>query len=294
MELRHLRYFKAVAESLNFSRAAEQLRVAQPALSRQVRALEDEIGTRLFDRDPEVRLTDAGRVFYGHACRVLAQVETGVADAREAAKGRRGELIVCNEWRVAGRLVPAAVAEFRRRVPGAEVTLRDMRFHEQLAALRSRRAHVGFVVRNILGRSTDLQSQLVLRAAIVAVLPAQHAMAGRDSIQLADLAGETWAVLDEKEAPGYRDYLTQVCRLSGFVPRIGLEATTPDGMFGRVAAGYAVALALDVSAPRQNPLVRVVSLDVDALELCVVWHRDEPSPLLQQFLAVVRELSQRS
>ena len=289
MELRHLRYFKAVAELLNFSRAAEQLHVAQPALSRQVRALEDELGVKLFDRERGVQLTDAGRVFYTHTCRILAQVDMAVAAANEAASGRGSELIICNEWRVAGQFVPAAVAEFRRRVPRAEVTLRDMRFHEQLAALRARRSHIGFVVRNVLGRAGDLEAMLVLRARLMVVLPAAHPLASGATVRLADLARDSWALLDEKEAPGYRAYLTQICRLSGFMPRFGPVASTPEGLIGRVASGYAVALTLENNAPHHNHLVRVRPLDVDPLELCAVWHRREQSPVLQQFLEVVRE-----
>lgn len=292
MELRHLRYFKAVAELLNFSRAAEQLRVAQPALSRQIRALEDELRVKLFVREPAVQLTDAGRVFFSHTCKLLAQVDIATTAARDAAHGRGGELTVCNEWRVAGHFVPGVVGEFRRRVPHVEVILLDMRFHEQLAALRARRAHVGFVIRNILNRASDLASLLVLRSEVMAVLPAEHPRASDSAVRLADLADETWAVLDEKEAPGYRAYLTQICRLSGFTPRFGPVASTPEGIIGRVAAGYAVALTLRNNAPLHNHLVRVLPLDVEPLELCAVWHRQDESPLLRSFLDVVREAAQ--
>ena len=115
MELRHLRYFKAVAELLNFSRAAEQMRVAQPALSRQIRALEDELGTRLLDRHRGVRLTDAGRTFYTQTCKILAQVDIAIAAVREPPDRTGGELIVCNDWRISGHFLPAAVSEFHRQ-----------------------------------------------------------------------------------------------------------------------------------------------------------------------------------
>ena len=290
MELRHLRYFKGVAELLNFSRAAERLRVAQPALSRQVHALENELGVKLFVRESGgTQLTDAGRVFYSHTCKILAQVDLAAGAAQEAARGLGGELVICNEWRVAGRFVPAVVAEFRRRVPRVEVILHDMRFHEQLTALRSRRAHVGFVVRNILGRTSNLESMLVLQARLMVVVPAGHPKASDPAVRLADLANDSWAVLDEKEAPGYRTFLTQTCRLSGFTPNIGAIASTPEGLIGRVAATDAVALTLESHAPVHNHLVRVLRLDVDPLELCAVWHRDDQSPLLGRFLDVVRE-----
>ena len=288
MELRHLRYFKAVAEMLNFSRAAERLRVAQRALSRQIRALEEELGMPLLERERGVLLTDAGRVFYTHTCKILAQVDIATASARQAAGGGGGELIICNDWRVAGQFVPANVAEFHRRFPQAEITLRDLRFHDQLAALRARHAHVGFVMRALLTRAGELESMLVLRTRIMAVLPARHARARRGGLHLADLAGESWVAIDEKEAPGYAAFLTQLCRLSGFTPRIGQTAATPEGLIGRVAAGYGVALTLESNAPHHNQLVRVRALDVDPLELCAVWHRREKSQLLHAFLDLLR------
>ena len=121
------------------------------------------------------------------------------------------------------------------------------------------------------------------------VLPSGHPLAGSSAVRLSDLSRESWALLDEKEAPGYRAYLTQICRLSGFAPRFGPVASTPEGLIGRVASGYAVALTLESNAPHHNQLVRVLPLDLDPLELCAVWHRDEKSSLLRQFLDVVRE-----
>lgn len=289
MELRHLRYFKAVAELLNFSRAAEQMRVAQPALSRQVRALEEELGATLLERKHGVRLTEAGRTFYAHTCKILAQVDIAVATLRSAPADGGGELIVCNDWRLSGDFLPAAVAEFHRAFPRAEVTLRDLRVHEQLTALRARQAHLGFVVRSLLGRRGDLDTLPVLRARMIAVLSVRHPRAQAASLRLADLAQETWVTLDEKEAPGYRAFLLQVCRISGFAPHFGRAAATIEGLVGRVASGYGVALVLEGGAPRHNPLVRAVPTDIEPLELCAVWHRREKSPLLHAFLDIVRQ-----
>lgn len=293
MELRHLRYFRAVAELLNFSRAAERVRIAQPALSRQIRALEAELGTPLFDRERGVRLTDAGRVFYTHACKILSQVDVAAAAALEAATGAGGELIVCSDWRVAGQFLPEAVAEFHRKFPRAEVTLRDLRFHDQLTALRSRRAHLGFVVRDVVRRARELETLFVLRSRLMVTLPYRHPRAQEDLLKVSDLAAENWVILDEKEAPGYRTYVHQLCRLSGFVPKIGHVAATHEGLVGRVASGFGVALALDLNAPHHNKLVRVRPLDVDPLELCAVWHRKETSPLLAAFVDIVREQAER-
>jgi LysR family transcriptional regulator, benzoate and cis,cis-muconate-responsive activator of ben and cat genes len=290
MELRHLRYFKAVAEQLNFSRAAEKLHVAQPALSRQIRDLEEELGAPLFDRDHGVQLTDAGRIFLAQTDKILAQVDVAVAAVHEVAAGVGvGELIVCNDWRLAGQFVPAVAAEFQRKYPRVELTLRDLRSHDQLAALRVRRAHLGFIVRAVLGRSKELETLLVLRTRLMIVLPVKHPRAKGREVKLADLANETWVTLDEREAPGYRAFLTQLARISGFTPNFGRSATTFEGLMGRVAMGYGVALTVENNAPRNNPLLRVLASDIEPLELCAVWHRREKSPLLHAFLEILRE-----
>jgi LysR family transcriptional regulator, benzoate and cis,cis-muconate-responsive activator of ben and cat genes len=295
MELRHLRYFKAVAELLNFSRAAEQMHVAQPALSRQIQALEEELGARLLDRNRvRVQLTDAGRTFYAHSCKILAQVDLAVANVKEVKAGRGGELIICNDWRIASHLVPATLRAFQARYPHAEVVLRDLRIHEQLAALRAHRAHLGFVVHSELIPHQDLESIFVFKSDLLAVIPSSHPLAARRSLRLAELAGETWLSLDEKEAPGYRSHLIQICRLAGFTPHFGASTATIDGLLGRIASGYGIALAPEVVAQARNPLLRFVPTDCAPLEFHAVWHRQEKSVLLQEYLEILRAQVARS
>jgi DNA-binding transcriptional LysR family regulator len=289
MELRHLRYFKAVAELLNFSRAAEQLHVAQPALSRQIQALEEDLGARLLDRNRvRVQLTDAGRSFYAHSCKILAQVDMAVANIKEVTEGRGGELIVCNDWRIASPFVPATLRAFQARYPRAGVVLRDLRIHEQLAALRAHRAHLGFVMQSALVPHQDLASLLVFKSDLLAVLPTSHPLAGRRSLRLAELADETWVSLDEQEAPGFRTKMVQICRLAGFTPRFGPSTPSIDGMLGRIASGYGIALAPEAVVQARNPLLRFVPTDCAPLEIHAVWHRQETSVLLQEYLEILR------
>lgn len=291
MELRHLRYFKAVAEQLNFSRAAEQLRVAQPALSRQIRDLETELGVRLLDRNRvRVQLTDAGRAFYAHACKILAQVDIAVASVQEAVAGTSGELIICNDWRLSNRFVLGAIAEFRRLFPRVEVTLRDLHFHEQLAALRSRRAHLGFVLAREFADNDELDSMHLLASELMVTVGAQHRLAGQNRVRIADLAGETWIITGAKESPGLREFITQICRISGFSPTFARPVQTIESVLARVATGYGVCLLPDFLTPAltRNPLVRVLHSDCAPIELRAVWHRSEDSRLLRQFLDILR------
>lgn len=289
MELRHLRYFSAVAELLNFSRAAEKLHVAQPALSRQVQALESELGTQLFERSRMgVRLTDAGRTFYPHACKILAEVDIGTAAVREVNDGLGGELIICNDWRLGSDLVPLTIAEFHATHPRATVTLRDLRLHEQLPALRAGKAHLGFVVRDLASVRDEIASLPVLRSPLVAVLPARHPQADASRLKLADLSAETWTVVDEREAVGYRTFLTQLCRLSGFVPRFGTSSSTLEGFLGRIASGFGIGLLPAHMVPRGTPMLRCVATDCEPIELCAVWNRRDRSLLLRDYLAILR------
>lgn len=292
MELRHLRYFQAVAELLSFSRAAEKLRLAQPALSRQVQGLEAELGAKLLERNRvRVHLTDAGRTFYAHTCKILAQVDMAVASVHEAAAGISGELIICNDWRLAHSIALGAIAEYRALHPRVEVTLRDLHIHEQLTALRTRQAHVGFVVRRELAADPELDAMSLFTSDLMVTVPATHRLAGAATVRIADLANDTWVITSAKEAPGLREFITQMCRLSGFTPNFAGVAHTTEGILARVATGYGVCLLpefLTRTTPA-SPFIRYLRSDSPPIELRAVWHRRENSKLLEQFLVILRK-----
>lgn len=291
MELRHLRYFQAVAELLNFSRAAERLHVAQPALSRQVRALEHELGVQLLNRNRvRVSLTDAGRTFYAHTCKVLAQVDIAVASVHETTAGDGGELIICNDWRLANSIVLGTIAEYREEHPRVEVTLRDLHLHQQLAALRSRQAHLGFVVNRELNHDDDLVSLPLFTSDLMIAVGANHRLAGLRNVRLADFAHETWLTTEPKDSPGLREFITQACRLSGFTPEFAVAAHNTEGLLARVATGYGVCLWPEFlsATSSAHPLVRHLRSDCPPIELRAVWHQREDSKLLHQFLKILR------
>ncbi len=291
MELRHLRYFKAVADHLNFSRAAEQLHVAQPALSRQIQAAEDELGTKLFERNRvSVRLTDAGRVFYRWACKILAEVDMATAAVREVSEGSGGILVISNDWHLGSDFIAGTLAEFRARYPCIEVVIHDRKISDQVALLRSRRVHLGFIIRDMPGVKSDLQMLFLRRSRLLLALPVRHRLARRTSVRLAELADETWLTLDPQESPAYSQYLTRLCRLAGFTPQLGEHATTPEGIIGRVASGYGIALMPEHIELPANRHLRYVPTDCPPLELCAAWHRDEQSGLLKRYLTILRQL----
>jgi DNA-binding transcriptional LysR family regulator len=291
MELRHLRYFHAVAELLNFSRAAERLHVAQPALSRQIRDLEQELGVRLFDRNRvRVQLTDAGRTFRSHAAKVLAQVDVAVGAVRATARGAGGQLVICSDWRLSIGLIPETIAAFRARYPQVEVSLTDLPMHRQLAALRAHRAHIGFLPVEEIASRGDLDALPILQAEMLAVVGAAHPLAHRRSVAIAELRNEPWVRLTGDHADGYRTYVSQICRLAGCAPVFGpQQASSLEALFTMVGTGFGIALLPDFLRASRHPLIRFLHTDCNPIELCAVWPRAGDSLLLRQYLEVLRQ-----
>ncbi|HWA26574.1 MAG TPA: LysR family transcriptional regulator [Lacunisphaera sp.] len=290
MELRQLRYFKAVAELLNFSRAAEQLHVAQSALSRQIQALEHDVGTKLLDRDrSRVSLTDAGQAFHASVGKLLLQVDIAVTEAQQIARGASGRLVVCTDWRLDAHIVSVAVDEFRRMHPRVEIALQGTAPKEQIALIRSGQAHLGFIAREFIGKKSELHFLSIQRVYVNAILPSRHRFARRSTVRLADLAKETWVKSDEKDAAPFTAYFIQQCRLSGFKPRIGMTAENLDALFGYVASGYGITAAPDHLRPRHGLALCCVRTDCPPIEFGAFWRSSNQSPLLEHFLNLLRQ-----
>ncbi len=289
MELRHLRYFQAVARHLNFTRAADQLHVAQPALSRQIMALEDELGARLFDRNRQrVQLTDAGRTFFTHVEKVLAEVEMARAAVHGVAGGDGGELIIGNDWRISVGVVPDAIAEFHRQCPQAEVTLRELATHEQSAALHAHKIHIGFLPRVFIARHAEFEQLTILKSELIVVVPATHRHAGRRKVRIAELADETWLQAGSPEH-SYRDSVTQICRLAGFSPIFGKPVESISTMLSVIASGAGIGLMPRFLLGNRQRSLRFLRTDCDPLEMNAVWRRDDGSLLRRRFVGILRE-----
>ncbi len=293
MELRHLRYFSCVAECLNFTRASERLNVAQPALSRQIRALEDELGTQLFDRNRQrVILTDAGRLLFSHAQKILAQVDIATLAVRDVANGAEGELRIGQDWRLPAVIASQAIAEYRRRFPRVSVVVRDLPMNEQLGALYGHRIHVGFIAADLVGTEPQFTSRPVLHSELVAIVPPDHPLAPRATVKLAELRDSEWISIDTPDH-GYRTFLLQVCRNAGFTPRFSRTlATQAPALVGLVAAGMGVALLPRLLLPTETTAIVALGTDCDPLDIRAVWHSDDQSPLLRNFIAILEQLAQ--
>jgi len=202
MELRHLRYFVAVAEELHFGRAAERLHVSQPPLSQQIKQLEEEVEVRLFDRNKRwVRLTSPGRQFLEHARQILAQVESGVFAARRALGGEDDRLsVACTPW-ASLMAVPRILRCFSEVHRQIQIEVQTLNSALQVRAVKARTVNVGFML--ALSADEELQIESLIRYPLVVALPANHRLRARAQLSPRDLAGESYVMLGADVAPAY-------------------------------------------------------------------------------------------
>jgi DNA-binding transcriptional LysR family regulator len=289
MELRHLRYFVAVAQELSFTRAAERLHISQPPLGQQIRDLERELGVVLFERTKRrVRLTDAGLAFLEPAERTLQQAESAAEAARRAGRGEVGSLSIGFISSASYDALPRVLGPYRERHPEVRLHLQQMATSAQVQALADRVLHAG-----LLGERRPeewLEQEVVAREMLLAVLPAKHPLAAGDSIRLRQLAREPFVIHPRRAAPRNYDRIVALCQRAGFSPNIEQEALEMQTIAGLVAAGLGVSLL--PASVRHLDIPGVVFLDieddVEPSEIIATWRRDDGSSLLGGFLDVVR------
>jgi len=288
VELRHLRYFCAVAKTLNFSRAAENVRVAQSALSRQIRDLEQELGVQLLVRTTtSVRLTDAGNHFHQAVEKLLVQLSIAVTGAQEIANGRGGDFNVASDWRFSIHLIPETVRKFRLLYPKVKVNFTDVQSPDQISALRAGKIHLGFVPDLVLGARNDLGLLHIYTSDMVAVLSATHRLAKRESIQLRELADEKWVRLETAGDRFARAFLLQICRPAGFMPKMGRNTNSIAGALALVAAGEGITLLPPVLIPQSYGGVAMIPTDCPPIKLHAVWLKNTTTPLVERFIALL-------
>jgi DNA-binding transcriptional LysR family regulator len=295
VELRHLRYFAAVAEELHFRRAAERMRIAQPGLSQQIKRLEDELKVTLLVRTRRrVQLTDAGRSFLAEARRILADAERAVRVARLTASGEAGELTIgCTE---AGQIsvLPRVLPAFRARFPGVRFTVETLDTMAQLQALRGGRIAVGFL-RLPFEEDRHLVVEPVLREPLIVVLPENHALAARRRIPFKTLATEPWITFPRRLSPGFYDSLVAHCRQAGVTLNVAREAEHFQAQQSLVALGFGLALqpASVQIIRRQGVVYRPLGPPVPHATLGMTYRRDGAPEALTAFRQVVRQVFPR-
>lgn len=297
MELRHLRYFVAVAEELNFTRAAARLHIGQPPLSMQIRDLEGEMGVRLFERTQRrVALTPAGQCLLEHAYRILGGVREAVEAAQRAARGELGELRVGFTSSLPFTdLLPDALHAYRRRFPAVRLQLSEMFTPEQFGALARGELDVGFV-RLQGGRAPDgIALREIARNPLRLVVNASHRLARAAAVSFAELRDEDFIGFPADVGTDLPAVLRGLCRQAGFEPRIVQTAREATTQIGLVGAGLGVAvLPAPLETVRMARVRYLPIIDADAqFRLAVATVEGTPSPLLQGFLDVVDGVIER-
>ena len=296
MELRHLRYFVTVAEELHFGRAAERLFIAQPPLSQQIQQLERELGVALFARTSRrVQLTPAGEAFLPEARQILASIGQAAGAAQRAARGDSGWLGIGFAASATYDLLPAVLHDFRALYPDVALSLQELNAAEQAAALGDKTIHVGFA--RPYAPHPDAVVGAVLREPFLAAFPQAHPRAGDAPLRLPALKDEPFISFPERPQPSYAEAVRIACESAGFAPRVVQEVREMQTALSLVAAGFGVALlpASVTHLHRDGVVYRPLEEPAPRTELAVVSRSDDPSPVLQNFLAVVRaQVKQRN
>src|SRR5215210_5488676 len=301
MELRQLRYFVAVAEELNFSRAAGRMYLSQPALSQQIRKLEHELGVDLFQRTKHgVELTEAGRTLLDGARQALVLVEQAARSAREAGGAESSHLRVGFPEYANHTLVADILQTFQRRYPYVELeeheTFTLQQTLQQVSALLDGTLDVGFTLAPF--EADALASERVLGIELVAAVPTDHPLAALPEVPMRELARERIILFSRRFHPGCYDYLVDCCKKAGFSPNV-VQKNEPQLYSGAttyrmVASGAGVGIVARPLVSMSRPVGVVFKPLRDpspVLDLVAAWRRADLAPNLQAFLEVVRELS---
>ena len=292
MELRHLRYFLAVAEELHFGRAAAKLHISQPPLSQQIRRLEKELQAPLFQRTKRhVELTNAGRVFLEEARALVAQAEQAASSAQRASRGEIGQLVVgCALWADflnGGRIIEL----FAHRHPDVEVELRDLTATEQISALESGRIHVGILRPPV--PSKYLVSECLISENLVVAFSRGHPFKHRDRVPWTALVDQPYVLFSRRRAPAFEALIASACHQAGVTLKVKYEVEHPQTVLAVVEAGLGVSLvpASLQTSKRPGIAYRPLSPPGPQLETVIAWRRGSDLPLVQTFVGVAREIA---
>jgi DNA-binding transcriptional LysR family regulator len=290
VELRHLRYFVAVAEERHFGRAAERLHIAQPPLSQQIRRLEAELGVTLLHRTTRrVEVAPAGEVLLVRAREILVAVDGATEDTRRAARGEFGALAVGFTGSATYELLPKLAAALRRALPGVALNLRgELLTPAQVASLLDGTLDLGLLRPPV--RERELAVEVVRREPLVAVLPEAHPLATADAVPLEELKGEPFVVYPSHFRSVVHDAVEETCEAHGFLPRVALEVSETATLVSFVAAGLGVSLVPESVRHMtvRGAVYRPLAGDAATVELAVAWRRDNDTAVLARALEVVR------
>jgi len=292
MELRHLRYFTAVAHELNFRRAAEILHIAQPPLSMQIKALENELGVQLFDRSSRaVTLTAAGSQFLVDAQRILAEARQAEADVKRAARGIIGRLNIGFMLSTAHNLLGSAVKKFKHDFPEVELNLLDLTNSAQIKALEEERLDIAFT-RSKISRP-NLQTEILTEEPMMLMVPSNDSLAKKERLAWKDLEGKSIITLHPDQALGFYDNFLAKCRVAKVPVITGQYANDLHTEMWLVSIGMGVAptsLTPD-QVRRQNISFCQLPSDLPKVQTAMSWRKLKHSSATANFIDIIRQVA---
>lgn len=288
-DLRQMRAFVAVAESLHFKKAAEALYITQPALSRLIKGLESEVGAELFSRTTRhVTLTESGKLFLDECRNVFAHIERGLYLARRAAAGDIGRVsIAYNDFSING-VLPHILDLFKERHPDVATELIYMPSHTQHQAILDGQIDIGFLLGPL--HKSGIETHSVALERSVAILPSRHPLAQRSWLNTEELAEEKFILGSESDWQSFREFVFKTCQRAGFTPKVIQEATTSNGIFGLVAANMGVSVYSECIKKFNHKDIAVVPLrgENTRIEMVAAWKSSYESPSARLFKELLK------
>jgi DNA-binding transcriptional LysR family regulator len=291
MELRQIRSFLSIAETLHFGRSAELIHLSQPALSLQIRALEEEVGVRLFERNRrKTTLTAAGLAFRKDVAAAVSQVDQAIRSARLAANGKLGLLRIGFISTAGSEIVPNIIRLFREVNPEVEFSLRNILTTDQIQMLDAGSLDIGFL-RLPIGEHPELEVIGVHREPFVLVVPLSHELAKRKRVRLRDVSGQDFVMYERTYAPGFHDLIVGMLRDAGIVPNVCQTAGQMPTLISLVDSGMGISI-LPASAVK-NSVAAVVACEIaDAIpmsEIAIAVNKGNQAAIVDNFRSFVLE-----
>ncbi|MGB0712277.1 MAG: LysR family transcriptional regulator [Gammaproteobacteria bacterium] len=292
MDLRQLRYFVAVAEERNIGRAANRLHISQPPLSRQIQQLEEQLGTRLFERTPRgVDLTQAGTMLLDEARNILALVDVAADRARRSGEGRMGRLDIAIFGSAILDRIPKLLLQFRKRNPDVRIVLHGMNKTEQIQALRQRRIDLGF--NRMLAPLPDITSELITHERLMVAVGEHDTLAELDEVPTQAMAERPLILYPSGVRPSFMDKVMSLCHERGFEPEVAQEVGDAVTAVALVAAGFGICLVPESATTVGIPGVTYKAFSDPSpsamVDLSCIYRAEDESPLLGAFLECVRK-----
>jgi DNA-binding transcriptional LysR family regulator len=293
MELRHLRYFVAVAEELSFTRAAARLHIGQPPLSQQIQALEAQLGAQLLERSKRwVRLTEAGKLFLADARAILAHAEQAAVTARRAQRGEAGELRVGFTFSTPFTpLFAKVIKQYRQRYPHVALTLHEMATLHQLQAIEARQLDLGFIRTPEVTVPDSVALHTLRTDPLLLILPSDSPLAHKRKVKVRDLAGVPFVMYPKEAGTGIYYQIFRLCRAAGFVPHIAMEAGEASTIIGLVAAGIGVSVLPSPfrSIHMEGVVYRPLDDEAASTALLLAQRQDDAGPLVEAFVQLAAQ-----